>query len=44
MAELKEAVEGLWQRRESLGVKDLEAGEIIFEVLSGLDRGELRVA
>ena len=44
MAELKEAVEGLWQRCESLGVKDLEAGEVIFEVLSGLDRGELRVA
>ncbi len=44
MSELKVAIEELWQRRESLGVQDVAASDIIFEVLSGLDQGDLRVA
>ena len=44
MSELKVAIEELWQRRESLGVQDAAASDIIFEVLSGLDQGDLRVA
>jgi 2,3,4,5-tetrahydropyridine-2-carboxylate N-succinyltransferase len=44
MADLESQIRELWDRRESLGPEDLEAGATIRAAIDLLDRGEARVA